>query len=127
MYAVPAVRPETSRGEVAPLAVKPPGLDVAVYVIVPLPMYVDAVNTTLAAWAVLLAVLFTTAEAVGVPIVGVVGFLPPLSLGALATINYAEISPTRTHESVALLISVAYDHVVLSFKPGAAFTVTPAP
>ena len=49
VYAVPAVRPETSMGDVALLPVKPLGLDVAVYVIVPLPMYVDAVNTTLTA------------------------------------------------------------------------------
>jgi hypothetical protein len=76
-------------------------------VTVPLPIYVDGVNATETCCTVLPAVLFTTATAVGVPIVGVVGFLPPLSFGfALPAIIYADRSPTATHVSVALLMSV---------------------
>lgn len=92
----------------------------------PLPTYEDGVNATLTVCELFGLAAATTGEAVPVGLVGVVGFLPPLSLGARA-INYAEMSPTRTHVLVALLMSVAYDHWVLSFKPGAAFTVTPAP
>ena len=94
---------------------------------VPLPIYEDGVNATLTVCKLLGLATSTTAEAVPVALVGVVGFLPPLSLGALLAINYAEMSPTRTHVLVALLMSVAYEYWVLSFKPGAAFTVTPAP
>ena len=94
---------------------------------VPLPIYEDGVNATLTVCKLFGLATATTGEAVPAGLVGVVGFLPPLSFGALPAINYAEMSPTSTHVSVALLMSVAYDHVVLSFKPGAAFTVTPAP
>ena len=93
----------------------------------PLPIYEDGVNATLTVCKLFGLATATTAEAVPVVLVGVVGFLPPLSLGALLAINYAEMSPTRTQVFSALLMSVAYDHRVLSFKPGAASTVTPAP
>ena len=76
---------------------------------VPLPIYEDGVNATLTVCKLLGLAASTTAEAVPVALVGVVGFLPPLSLGALA-INYAEMSPTRTQVFSALLMSVAYDH-----------------
>ena len=75
----------------------------------PLPTYEDGVNATLTVCKLLGLAASTTAEAVPVALVGVVGFLPPLSLGALA-INYAEMSPTRTQVFSALLMSVAYDH-----------------
>ena len=60
-----------------------------------------------------------------VGLVGVVGFLPPLSFGALVGINYAEMSPTKTQVFSALLMREAYDHWALSFKPGVALIVTP--
>jgi len=47
VYAVPEVRPVTVSGDEEPVAVKPPGLEVAVYVTVPLPVYEDGVNATL--------------------------------------------------------------------------------
>ena len=93
----------------------------------PLPIYEDGVNATLTVCKLLGLAASTTAEAVPVALVGVVGFLPPLSLGALATINYAEMSPTSTHVSVARLMHVAYENCVRIFNPGAAFTVTPDP
>jgi hypothetical protein len=46
VYAVPLVKPVTTNGEPEPVAVKLPGLDVAVYEGVPVPT-VDAVNATL--------------------------------------------------------------------------------
>jgi hypothetical protein len=94
---------------------------------VPLPTYEDGVNATLTVCKSFGLAAATTGEAVPVGDVGVVGFFPPLSFGALLAINYAEMSPTRTQVLVARLMSVAYDHCVRSFKPGAAFTVTPDP
>jgi hypothetical protein len=46
VYAVPFARPVTTSGELAPLAVKPLGVDVAVNDGIPVPT-VDAVNATL--------------------------------------------------------------------------------
>jgi hypothetical protein len=46
VYAVPFAKPVTTNGELEPLAVKLPGLDVAVYVGVPVPTMVGAVNAT---------------------------------------------------------------------------------
>ena len=60
VYAVPAVNPDTVTGEDAPVPVIPPGLDVAVYPVMPDPVYVGAVNATDA----------DKAPAVAVPIVG---------------------------------------------------------
>ena len=68
VYAVPAVKPETVTGEDAPVPVIPPGLDVAVYPVMPDPVYVGAVNATDA----------DKAPAVAVPIVGA-----PASAGQL--------------------------------------------
>ena len=76
-----------------------------------LPKYAGAVKGTVTVCAVLPAVLLTTALTVGVPTVGALGCLPPESLGVvLPAMIYAEISPTSTQVSVALLMSVAYDH-----------------
>lgn len=62
---MPAVKPETVKGEEAPVAVKPPGLEVAVYdVIAELPVSAGAVKATLAE-------VLVAAEAV--PIVGAPG------------------------------------------------------
>jgi hypothetical protein len=69
VYAVPAFSVVNTAGE-APVTVCPP-LDVTVYVMVLLPVYVEAVNGT-ETWPFVLL-------NVGVPMVGVVGFLPPLS------------------------------------------------
>ena len=66
VYVVPLVKPLTVIGDV-PVPVSPSGDDVAVYVMVLLPMYVEAVNVTVA----------DASPAVAVPIVGVLGFLPP--------------------------------------------------
>ena len=66
---MPGVNPETRIGDDEPVAVIPPGSDVAVYVTVPFPMYVEAVKNTDASPIPAFA---------GVPIVGVDGFLPPL-------------------------------------------------
>ena len=43
---MPLLKPVTVKGELAPLAVNPPGLDVTVYETVPLPVYAGAVNDT---------------------------------------------------------------------------------
>jgi hypothetical protein len=80
---------------------------------VPLPVYVGAVKTTLAA---------VPDTNVGVPIVGTPGIFPPESFVA---ISYAEMSPTNTHVSVARLMSVAYDHCARILRPGVALIVTP--
>jgi hypothetical protein len=49
VYGVPFVNPVTLMGEVAPVAVMPPGLDVTVYPVITLPpSFVGAVNATLA-------------------------------------------------------------------------------
>jgi hypothetical protein len=51
VYAVPLVKPVTTRGELAPVAVKPPGEDVTVYPVMVLPPSdAGAVKVTLA-WA----------------------------------------------------------------------------
>jgi hypothetical protein len=64
------VNPVTVTGLEDAVPLKPPGLEVARYVTVSLPVYVDAVKATVA-WAF---------PAVAVPIVGVVGFLPSLEV-----------------------------------------------
>lgn len=94
MYAVPFVRPVTTIGDVDPVALMPPGLEVARYVTVPFPTYKDGVKTTVI-WAL---------PTVGVPIIGALGFLPPESL---AVMSYAAKSPTKTQVSLARLMSVA--------------------
>jgi len=66
VYEVLPARPLTVNGEVVPPPVYPPGLDVAVYEIDPLPKQEGAVNATV---AVLVPV------AVAVPIVGAPGLL----------------------------------------------------
>jgi hypothetical protein len=63
-------------GELPAVAVILLGLEVAVYVMVPLPIYVDGVNATVA----------PALSAVAVPIVGVDGFPPPV-LGTINLIN----------------------------------------
>jgi hypothetical protein len=67
------LKPVTMIGETPAVAVILLGLEVAVYVMVPLPIYVDGVNTTVA----------PALSATAVPIVGVDGFPPPV----LETIN----------------------------------------
>jgi hypothetical protein len=68
VYAVPRVKPDTVIGDVADVAVIPPGLDVAVYsVIGELPGSAGAVNATVAVVAPV---------AVAVPIVGAPGLEP---------------------------------------------------
>ena len=64
---MPLLNPVTIIGETPAVAVILLGLEVAVYVMVPLPIYVDGVNTTVA----------PALSATAVPIVGVVGFMPP--------------------------------------------------
>jgi hypothetical protein len=66
VYAVPLDRPVTTNGEPEPLAVNPPGLEVAVYVGIPVPIITGGVKATLACWSPLVAV----------PIVGASGFIP---------------------------------------------------
>lgn len=66
VYAVPLFRPVTTRGELKPLAVNPPGLEVAVYVGIPVPAIAGGVKATLTCWSPLVAV----------PIVGASGFIP---------------------------------------------------
>ena len=68
MYAVPLVRPVTVIGDVADVAVTEPGVDVAVYVLVPVPLPRNegAVKVT-SAWAF---------PPVAVPIVGASGLRP---------------------------------------------------
>jgi hypothetical protein len=66
VYAVPLVKPVTVNGELDPVEVNPPGLDVAVYpVIAALPIFDGAVKATL-------TVPPETAS-VAVPIVGAFG------------------------------------------------------
>jgi hypothetical protein len=65
VYEVLAVKPVTVIGDV-PVPVKPPGLDVAVYVIDPVPKSVGAVNATVAV---------VEPVAVAAPIVGAPGLL----------------------------------------------------
>jgi hypothetical protein len=48
VYAVPLAKPVTTNGEPAPEAVNPPGLEVAVYVGVPVPRLDGSVKATLA-------------------------------------------------------------------------------
>ena len=66
VYAVPLVKPVTTNGDPEPDAVKPPGLDVAVYVAMPVPGVAEGVNATL------------TCKFPGVPTtpVGAPGFMP---------------------------------------------------
>jgi hypothetical protein len=72
VYAVPEVRPLTDIGLDAPLPVCPPE-EVTVYEeMVPLPAYVGAVKGTL--------IVNTLPECEAVPIVGVSGFFPPVSI-----------------------------------------------
>jgi hypothetical protein len=66
VYAVPTVKPETLIGE-APVPVKPPGLEVAVYVTAPVPASVGAVYGTEA--------VVLPEEILAVPIVGAPGLL----------------------------------------------------
>ncbi len=66
VYSVPFVKPVTTTGELAPDAVKPPGLEVAVYVGAPVPSTAGSVKTTLACWS----------PRVAVPIVGAPGLTP---------------------------------------------------
>jgi hypothetical protein len=73
VYVVPVVRPVTEIGEDEPVAVMPPGLDVAVYVTVPMPKSVGGVKGTEA------VVEFVTDA---VPIVGAPGALAQVEAAA---------------------------------------------
>jgi hypothetical protein len=68
VYDVPTVKPDTERGELAPVEVSPPGLDVTVYeVIGKPPSLTGGVNVTDAVVPLV---------RVAVPIVGAPGFAP---------------------------------------------------
>jgi hypothetical protein len=68
VYDVPTVKPDTVKGELAPLAVSPPGLDVTVYEVIGTPPSLEGgVNVTDAVIPVV---------RVAVPIVGAPGFAP---------------------------------------------------
>jgi hypothetical protein len=78
VYAVPVVRPVTTSGEDAPVAVKPPGEDVAVYVNdVGYPAFAGAVKATLTD---------VPLATVAVPIVGALGVVGQAPAGPIACI-----------------------------------------
>jgi hypothetical protein len=120
---VPLVKPVTVKGELAPDAVKPPGLDVTVYETVPLPVYAGTVNVT-TAWASP-AVAETLVGTPGVrpdwlaldPSIGI--YLPLFLLSTISRVPLAFIYPGfsnigRINSSTSLAMS-SLDSIVVFY------------
>ena len=128
----------TVNGDDAPVAVNPPGEDVAVKDVAAAPE-AAAVKVTVAApllyaRAVPTSVAVTPVGAFGCrkplvfcePVIPIIGILYSLVILILYHSFYVERSPYKTNVDASIHTSVAAEYCALKTKLGVAFTVTPA-